>query len=173
MTRVASENDLNNNSVWLNIKEDWIMVWSPAQSSSENSPSWMSEANSLSVAGVNQKRICCPRTVVLNLSSHQKPPRELINTNYRTSPPGYLILYMLGGCWEIAFLEHWCFCFRDHILRINEGEEALKSRDAFLGLNHRKEAENRNTPPCKAETDFSFWHPGMRDFRQALDDSTR
>lgn len=36
------------------------MVWSLAQSLSENSPSWIPEANSLSVAGVNQKGSVAP-----------------------------------------------------------------------------------------------------------------
>lgn len=39
-------------------------------------------------------------------------------------------------------------------MKTNAGEKALTSRDAFLGLNHRKEAGSSNTPLREAETTF-------------------
>lgn len=49
------------------------MVWSLAQSLSENSPSWLPEANSLSVAGVNQKGSVAPEQWFSTLAGIRDP----------------------------------------------------------------------------------------------------
>lgn len=153
MIRVASKNDLI--IYWLNIKQDWIMVWSLAQSLPENSPFWMWEPNSLLVVGVNQQGWVAPEQWFSNLVCIRISLDSPLTQIAQHHPKSFWFCRSLVGS-RICISskpEYWCYCFRDHVLRTNGGEKALKSRAVFLGLIHKKDAKSRNTLLHKAETD--------------------